>query len=67
MFEDYCLNDALDIAKYHGLKFENASQPKEKNIVIAYQILNFYFFQKEITQIEFIKLLIKISSSLWLN
>jgi 2-hydroxychromene-2-carboxylate isomerase len=67
MFEDYCLNDALEIAKYHGLKFENVSQPKEKNIVIAYKILNFYFFQKEITQIDFIKLLIKISSSLWLN
>jgi len=67
MYEDYCLNDALDIGKYHGLKFENASQPKEKNILIAYKILNFYFFEKEITQIDFIKLLIKISSSLWLN
>tara|TARA_A100000164_G_scaffold377327_1_gene416263 strand:+ start:1 stop:1404 length:1404 start_codon:yes stop_codon:yes gene_type:complete len=67
MFEDYCLNDALDLAKYHGLKFENTNQPKEKNILLAYKIFNFYFFQKNITQIDFIKLLTKISSSLWLN
>ena len=67
MFIDYCLNDALNLANYHGLKFEYTGQPKEKNILIAHKILNFYFFQKEITQIDFIKLLIKISSSLWLN
>lgn len=67
MFEDYCLNDALDLAKYHGLKFEKTNQPEENKIFIAYKILNFYYFQKNISQINFIKLLIKISSSLWLN
>ena len=43
MFEDYCLNDALDIAKYHGLKFENNVMPTQINACL-FNIININVF-----------------------
>ena len=67
MFDDYCLRDEAELAKYNGLKFENAVQISKSNILSAYKILNYYYFHKKISQIEFIKLLKEISSYLWSN
>ena len=67
MFDDYCLRDAAELAKYYDLKFENVDQISKSNILSAYKILNYYYFHKKISQIEFIKLLKEISSYLWSN
>ena len=49
------------------MKFENAVQISKSNFLSAYKILNYYYFHKKISQIEFIKLLKEISSYLWSN
>ena len=66
MFNVHCLKDAIEVAQSRNLQFKNKKYPLNEDFEIPYKILN-YYSQKKINQIEFIKILKKISSFLWLN
>ena len=66
MFNVHCLKDAIEVAESRNLQFKNKKYPLNEDFETPYKILN-YYSQKKINQIEFIKILKKISSFLWLN